>query len=33
VNEAGNADQSDCADKRIQVCGRSRAIHAYLVGF
>jgi hypothetical protein len=32
ANEAGNADQSDGGDKRVQVCGRSRAIHACLVG-
>jgi hypothetical protein len=32
ANEAGNADQADGGDKRVHVCGRSRAIHACLVG-
>jgi hypothetical protein len=33
VNEAGNGDQIDCDDKRFQLGGRSRVIHAFLVGF
>lgn len=32
ANEAGNADQSDGGGKGFQLCGRSRAIHACLVG-
>ena len=32
ANEAGNADQADGGDKRVHDCGRSRAIHACLVG-
>jgi hypothetical protein len=32
-NEAGNGDFSDCAVNRVQVGGRSRVIHASLVGF
>lgn len=33
ANEAGNGDQTDCGDKRVHVDGRSRVIHAFLVGF
>jgi hypothetical protein len=33
ANEAGNGDRTDCGDKRVHVGGRSRVIHAFLVGF
>ena len=33
ANEAGNGEEADCADKRFHVGGRSRVIHAFLVGF
>jgi hypothetical protein len=33
ANEAGTGDRTDCADKRFHVGGRSRVIHAFLVGF
>jgi len=32
TNESGNGDQTDWDDKRVHVGGRSRVIHAYLVG-
>jgi hypothetical protein len=33
ANEDGNGDQADCDDNRFQLGGRSRVIHAFLVGF
>jgi hypothetical protein len=33
ANQARNGDQSECGDNAIHVGGRSRVIHANLVGF